>query len=204
MSIAPGWVRVKKSRLGIFGPTLYHVRDFNKTAETAKALTFLFPNHLLPSAFTDPMLCAFANAIFHCSTCSEVAIVLNRAIEQGEVRAARDREIVSEYAAFMAENETPFDTFYDASALPHSKEAIVDAIEGEILRERADDRVKWLETGSLFLWNYLHGVGSTPLPLPAPRSAAQFKAIADQEAKLIDERIAAAVRLRKERQGLFW
>jgi hypothetical protein len=148
------------------------------------------------------------------------------------VRATRDRKIVSEYAAFTAENKTPFDAFYDVSVLPHSKEAIVAAIEGEILRERADDRVRWLETGSLFLWNYLPGVGSTPLSLigekvgPAPRGkvtpeianelaerivnspnamrAAQFKAIADREAKLIDERIAAAVRLRKARERLFW
>lgn len=39
MSISPGWVRVKKSRTGLFGKTLYNVRNARKTAETARALT---------------------------------------------------------------------------------------------------------------------------------------------------------------------
>jgi hypothetical protein len=224
MSIAPGWVRVKKSRFGLFGPTLYNVRDVHKTYETAKALALLFPDSLLPPGFTDPVLSAFANAILHCPTCDEVAFVLSEAI------ARADSKIVDDFAAFLGETTTRVDCFYDVNVLPHPKEAIIAAIEREIVRSPLEGYVDSLRTSAAWLWNFLEGIGPAPLPLsgvdlsqlprgitPADHSkraaelerifaspnrrrdegrAKHFGAIADREAKQIEERIAAAVRLR--------
>jgi hypothetical protein len=234
MSIAPGWVRVKKSRTGLFGPTIYNERNGPKTSKTAKALTFLYPNSLLPPGFTDPVLCAFANAILHCSTCGEVATVLNKAIVRADIRAAQDSKILSDFAAFMEKTETRPDAFYDVFVLPHPKEAIMAAIERQILWVPNQEWVEWLKTGAVLLWNFQHGVGSGPLPLlgedlgPAHRGemtpeivdelrrkaerivnsanakrAEEFRAIADRDAKQIEDRIAAAVRLRETQKPGF-
>jgi hypothetical protein len=227
MSIAPGWVWVKKSRFGLFGRTLYNVRNVHKTAETAKSLTYLYPDSLLPTGFTDPTLCAFANAILHCATCNDVATVLNEAVTRADEQAKRDVEIISDWGNLMEDRTIRPDAFYDVSVLPHPKEAIIAAIERQILWVPNQELVELLITASLFLWNFLHGVGSAPLPLlgedlgpahggemtpealdelrreaerivtnPNRQRAEQFRAIADREAKLIDSRIAAAVRLR--------
>jgi hypothetical protein len=216
MSIANGWVRVKKSRYGLFGPTLYNERNAHRTALTARALSFIFPDNLLPPGFTDPVSSAFANAILHCSTCKEVAVVLNEAMVQAE-----DNKILSDLADLMAKGTIRPDTFYDASVLPHPKENIIAAIEREILRGPHQQRLEWLRTGSMFLWNFQYGVGSTPLPLlgesigpmppegvtadeidaiserivasPNRKRVDEFRAIADRDAKQTEERIAAAI-----------
>ncbi len=232
MSISPGWVRVKKSRTGLFGQTLYNVRNAHKTAETARALTYLYPNSQLPPGFTDPMLCAFANAILHCATCSEVTLVLNEAVARADKQAAQDMDVVSDLGGLMAKCTIRPDAFYDVSVLPHPKEAIIAAIERQILWAPNQELVELLITASIFLWNFQRGVGDTPLPLlgedlgpahrgeltpeivdelvhtahrivnsPNAKRAEQFRAIEDRETKLINERIAAAVRLRERTAG---
>jgi hypothetical protein len=221
MSIAPGWVRVKKSRTGLFGPTLYNVRDVHKTAETAKALTFLFPDSLLPPGFTDPVLSAFANAILHCATCGEVAIILNGAIEEA------DSKIVSAFADFCEKTTTKMDAFYDASVLPYPREAIISAMEREIVRSPLKAYVDWSQNAAIFMWNFLEGIGPEPIPFNPSQLAASHAlkgntpadhdelrilaspeyrrdeerfshlwAVADAENKKVEERIAAAVRVR--------
>lgn len=107
MSIAPGWVRVKKSRTGLFGRTLYNVRDVHKTTETARALTYLYPDSRLPPGFTDRTLCAFANAILHCDTCNAVATVLNEAVTRAGAQAERDVEIVSDFGSLYRSGRSP-------------------------------------------------------------------------------------------------
>lgn len=230
MSISPGWVRVKKSRTGLFGSTLYNVRNAHKTAETARALIYLYPNSQLPAGFTDPILCAFANAILHCATCSEVAVVLNEAVARADKQATQDMDVVSDLGGLMAKCTIRPDAFYDVSVLPHPKEAIIAAIERQILWAPNQRLVELLITAAAFLYNFQHDVGDTPLPFlgedlgPAPRGemtpaiveeirrraerivnnpnakrVEQFWAISDRETKLIDRRIATAVRLRETR-----
>jgi hypothetical protein len=80
ISIAQSGVRVKKSRFGFLGSVLYNEKNVYKAAATANALGEHFPNSLLPSGFSDPVLRAFANAVLHCSNCAEVAITLNEAL----------------------------------------------------------------------------------------------------------------------------
>jgi hypothetical protein len=188
MSISPGWVRVKKSRTGLFGPTLYNVRDVQKTYETAKALALLFPDSLLPPGFTDPVLSAFANAILHCATCSEVAIILNGAIEEADRKIVEaDRKIVFAFADFCEKTTTRMDAFYDASVLPYPREAIISAMEREIVRSPFKGYVDSLRTSAMFMYNFLEGIGPEPIPLDASR--------AEAETKKVEERISAAVRV---------
>jgi hypothetical protein len=86
VSIARTGVRVRKSRLGFFGPILYNEKNVYQAALTAQALDMLFPDRLLPPGFVDSVLSAFANAIMHCATCAEVAITLNRATDKAGLR----------------------------------------------------------------------------------------------------------------------
>ncbi len=87
ISVAQSGVLVKKSRFGWLGPVLYNEKVVYQAALTAKALSFLFPDSLLPPGFRNPVLSAFANAVLHCPTCGEVAIVLNEAIVRAEKQA---------------------------------------------------------------------------------------------------------------------
>lgn len=118
LSIAPAqsWVRVKKSRYGIFGPLLYSERRADRTALTARALRLQFPDNLLPAGFKTPILCAFANAILHCASCAEVSVILNEAISRAEQQAVQDKKVISDFAALMAADELKAALFHDAAS----------------------------------------------------------------------------------------
>jgi len=127
-----------------------------------------------------------------------------RKVEAGWQRPAdqemSDAKIISDYAAFMTKSTTQVDCLFDVNLLPHSKEAIVTAIEREIVRSPLESYVEWLQTGAASLWNFLEGVGTIPLPLKGidQRKAESFKAVAEREHKRIGERIAAAAYIRGE------
>jgi hypothetical protein len=193
-----------------------------------------FFHNVLPPGFTDPVLCAFTNAILHCSSSAEVCLVLNDATTntgEAAIEAPSNQKILSDYAAFMAETKTKLDCFYDESALPHTKESIIAAIEGAIAREKLDERVELLKIGAVFLWNFQCGVGATPLPLTGldvsqfPRGntteererlkrmlsdpnlkhtqerADRLRATADAEAKEIERRLSVAIQKSKRLRG---
>jgi hypothetical protein len=90
---------VKKSRFGLFGPVLYNEKNLYRAAATAKALSERFTRNLLPPGFTDPVLSAFANAIFHRSTCAEVAVTLNETSEPASAAKAQARPALRQYAS---------------------------------------------------------------------------------------------------------
>jgi hypothetical protein len=48
--------------------------------------------------------------------------------------------------------------FYDASELPQPKEAIIAAIEREIVRSPLEKQVELLQTAGAFMWNFLEGI----------------------------------------------
>jgi hypothetical protein len=60
-----------------FGPILYNEKTVYKNALTAQSLSVIFPQHL---SFNNPVLTAFSNAIWHCSSAAEVTRVLNEAL----------------------------------------------------------------------------------------------------------------------------
>jgi hypothetical protein len=155
----------------------------------------------------------------------ESAILAVDLLALAKEHAASDARIVADYATFLEDTKTRPDCFYDASVLPHPRRAILGAIERQIIQEPLDARVELLRVGSAWMWNFLDGVGPTPLPLggidlgklsraSAPEElkriamqitnesdesvqrAKQLDAIADQELKNISKRIAAAVHLR--------
>ncbi len=56
ISVAQTGVLVKKSKLGLLGPILYHEKRVHEGAMTAKALAFLYPGILAPVEMTHPIL----------------------------------------------------------------------------------------------------------------------------------------------------
>ena len=171
VSIARSGVLVKSSRMGkfrrrsvgFFGTVLYNERNVYKAAQTAIALDDLFPDKGVPVTFCNPVLRAYANAIWKCSTAAEVGITLNELIAKAEAQAKTDKRIVDDLADMMAQGRTRPLAFYDVSLLPYSKEIILKAIEREILREPSDARIELLKVGALFLTTFQEGIGSKPL-----------------------------------------
>ncbi len=81
ISVAQAGVRVKKSRWGFLGATLYEERNVHRAAQTAMALDELFSEMKLPVMIRNPVLRAFANAVWCCPSAAAVAVALNRAQE---------------------------------------------------------------------------------------------------------------------------
>ena len=110
--------------------------------------------------------------------------VLDQAIRTLE-QVESDFKIVFDYAAFCEENATRQDCFYDASLLPYPKEAIITAIERQIIRSPPEAHLVWLRSGAFFMWNFLEGVGPDPLPFEgldtSQSSASQGSPPADPE-----------------------
>ncbi len=70
---------IKSLLRNFFGPKLYHESSVYKNAQTARALSLIYPEQAPPLSFKNPVLAAFSNAIWHCSSASEVCTVLNEA-----------------------------------------------------------------------------------------------------------------------------
>lgn len=167
---------IKSLLSNFFGAKLYNESSVYKNAQTARALSLIYPEQASPLSFKNPVLAAFSNAIWHCSSAAKVCTVLNEAVAKfpaaeravDAVPASRgfennDEKIVSDLADLMAEGDVKPDAFYDVSVLPHPKEDILLAIEREILREPLDARAEWLAVGAAFLPSFQQGIGPKPL-----------------------------------------
>jgi hypothetical protein len=73
-------VRVRKSRHGFMGPILYDEKNMYLAVKTGMTLAVLFPERKVPFPIANPVLGAFANAIWHCASAAEVARTLNAAM----------------------------------------------------------------------------------------------------------------------------
>jgi hypothetical protein len=88
ISVAQAGVLVRSYRKGFFngilgsflGPVLYSEKSGYVAAKTAKSLDARFPEPIQVLNFRNPVLMAFANAVWHCSSAAQVAGVLNEAI----------------------------------------------------------------------------------------------------------------------------
>ncbi len=167
---------IKSLLRNFFGPKLYNENSVYKNAQTARALSLIYPEQAPQLSFKNPVLAAFSNAIWHCSSAAEVCIVLNEAVAKfpDAERAVDtvpslngfkngDEKIVSDLAGLMAAGEVKPDAFYDVSVLPHPKEDTLLAIEREILREPLDARAEWLAGCAAFLPSFQQGIGPKPL-----------------------------------------
>ncbi len=155
---------------------------------------------------------------------------LEQAIHAVEIKAAaadveqakRDARIVTDYAVFMAETQTRSDYFYDASELPHPKEAIIAAIEREIVRSPHEELIEALQSAGAFMSNFLDGIGPNPWPVEKDNTPADDDELrrigasveyirnvrtaslmdtAKKEDKKVEERLAAAINIRREVRG---
>lgn len=69
------------------GRKLYDERNAFRNASTAEALWFMYPNEApeLPR-FANPLLAAFANAVWHCRSAAEAEAMLNDAAAEAQRR----------------------------------------------------------------------------------------------------------------------
>ena len=70
---------IKTLMNNFFGPKLYNESSLYKNAQTAQALSMMFPEQAPSLRFKNPVLAAFSNAIWHCASAAEVCVVLNEA-----------------------------------------------------------------------------------------------------------------------------
>ena len=159
-----------------FGQNLYNEKNVYKNAKTSKALSIMFPEQTPSLYFKNPVLTAFANAIWHCSSAAEVSIVLNEAIGRTEASPATTAQpsakqarqpsretIISDYGAFMEHNPPLPTRIEDVSVLPHPKEMILDALLMEIGRGHPENLDAMMQLGARCLAQYQPGVGTEPL-----------------------------------------
>ena len=99
VSIAQVGVLVRKWDMGgglikilwsnFFGPKLYNESNVYKNAQTAQTLSLMFPKQAPELGFSNPVLAAFANAIWHCSTAVQACVVLNEAASKTPAAGGR-------------------------------------------------------------------------------------------------------------------
>lgn len=74
-------------------------------------------------------------------------------------------KIISDFGAFLERDLHKGDSLqiWDVKYLPHDKEAILDAICLEIVRESDEKRIEVLKVGALFLADFQKGIGDQPI-----------------------------------------
>lgn len=87
ISIASNSVRITKPHYKIlmsYGVTLYEEKNIYKSSRCAIALAYIYKSKLFKQDIKSPILKSFLNAAMHCHSASEVAMVINSAIENAE------------------------------------------------------------------------------------------------------------------------
>jgi len=92
ISVAQAGVLVRSYKKGVIatlvgsflGPKLYDETNVYKAAATAMALDTIYPDYQVPIRFKNPVLGAFANAVWQCSTAAEVGVILNTAEQKAD------------------------------------------------------------------------------------------------------------------------
>jgi hypothetical protein len=192
VSVAQAGVRVRTYRPGrflgsFFGPILYDEKNVYANAQTAQALSEQFPEQQPNLMFENPVLCVFANAIWHCSTPAEVAKVLNEAPRRpfGSELCARPaalraqtakpsagsgippppsmEQIIRDYGAFMEQHPSLPTRIEDATLLPHRKELILDALFSAMGQPQPKEIQEFLRVAAMSLVQFQYNVGSEPL-----------------------------------------
>jgi hypothetical protein len=144
-----------------------------------------------------------------------IRAIETKAAATDDRQAESDRKIVSDYANFLDKTTNRPDCFYDARVLPHLKETIIAAIEREIVRSTLEDDVIWLRRCGEYMRNFLEGIGPFPLPFPdvdpqdrmpadpfdeyerEVERSASFMVVAEREGSEIEDRIEAAIKVRR-------
>jgi hypothetical protein len=90
---------------GLRGAKLYNETNIYKATKTALALAAMYPEPSL--AFKNPVLSAFANAVWHCSSAAQVCIVLNEAMAHAPQTEEDAEHLSGLLKAFQEANKKP-------------------------------------------------------------------------------------------------
>lgn len=97
---------IKTLLSNFFGPKLYTESSVYKNAQTARALSMMYPEQAPPLRFKNPLLAAFSNAIWHCASAAEVCVTLNEAATKIP-QLEQDADMAALQSAFDAANNWP-------------------------------------------------------------------------------------------------
>jgi hypothetical protein len=116
-----------------FGPILYKEKNVYKNARTAQQLSIVYPDTIDLLSFNNPVLSVFANAIWHCSSVSEICVVLNEA-----VKSAPKSDEAAEDAALRAAYNSADDWKRSAASIGLEKFIVTfsDGVQQEITHGR--------------------------------------------------------------------
>ncbi len=186
VSIAQAGVRVRSTKgfLGsFFGATLYEEKNVYKAAKTAMTLYAELPAVSELPKFKNPVLTAFATAVWHCPSAARVSVLLNRPAEQDKPAGHPTQEAVlnavADYGSIM---ETQGTAFLDISKLPLPKEQMKDALK-LAWKLAPDDKVReYVQFAYVNLRHLQPGIGDHPVDCtlasgPATRETARQEAI---------------------------
>ena len=150
--------------ISFFGATLYREKNVYKAAKTAAALDSLFPRRAVPVDFRNPVLAAFTNAVWHCSSAAEVAVKLNEVEIQVATPAQKSSaELLGALGELMERHPT---ALLDSSRLPAPKHKMKAVIKDVWKREpRLRDQ---LTHAYMHLSHFQDGIGDTVLDCELP------------------------------------
>jgi len=143
------------------GPVLYNEKNVYKAAKTGMALTSQFPDLHPELNFKSPVLAAFANAVWHCSTPAQVSIVLNEAMSTTGANKPPDT-MAAIFALSQLLSRYP-SAILDASLLPLPKPEMRLGIKAAWMQSTNQEFREWLEVGYLFLSHFQDDVGHEPV-----------------------------------------
>jgi hypothetical protein len=162
ISVAQTGVLVRSYRDGFLshlwgsflGPLLYKEQNVYKATKTAMALAVLFPDEVIQLQFKNPVLSAFAKAVWQCSEAGRVAILLNEVTGRPETddpikpttpitiqSSASDAKIIRDFGGFVECDPPRPDRIEDVSKLPHPKDVILTALLNEIRKGNHPEKV---------------------------------------------------------------
>ncbi len=150
--------------IGFFGATLYREKSIYRAANTATALDALFPQRAVPVIFRNPVLAAFTNVVWHCSSAFEVAVKLNEAAIQIATPTEKSpAELLDALCELMEQYPT---ALLDSSKLPAPKHKMKAVIKDVWKREpRLRGPIKNAYT---YLSHFQDGIGDTVLDFKIP------------------------------------
>lgn len=156
-----------------WGARLYKQSDVYKNAQTAQALSLLYPDVAEPlRRFKNPVLAVFANAIWHCGSAAEVCTVLNEAAAKlpelertasGEYKEPPKKtvdEVVSAYGALI--EKYPI-AIMDVSMLPIPKKQMKAVLKALYAKTTSPELQNYLAVGFTLLSQFQEGVGPIPI-----------------------------------------
>jgi hypothetical protein len=97
---------IKSLLSNFFGPKLYNESSVYKNSKTARALSLMYSEQAPPLCFKNPVLAAFANAIWHCASAAEVCAILNEAAAKNP-ELEQDTDTAAWQKAFDAAKNWP-------------------------------------------------------------------------------------------------